>query len=287
MRIKSYQKVIFIKPIVSIIMPTYNSAKYLERCLNSIQKQTFTDFEIIIVDRGSTDRTQEIIKSINDKRFKFFFAGSERTSQFNYGVKQANGEYIYYCGSDFVLDETLIEKTVMAMKENNGDAAIIINESDPTISFWSKVRSFERNMYKGDDLMEAARFFRKDIYENVGGYDDSLVAYEEHDLQYRLIKDGYRIIRVDDVKELHIGEPKTLGEIAKKHYYYGKTIGEFINKNPKKARKQITPLRASYLRHWDDFLKHPILSAGFILYQFVRYSSAGLGFSITKLRESK
>ena len=102
--------------------------------------------------------------------------------------------------------------------------------------------------------MEAARFFRKNIYENVGGYDDTLVAYEEHDLQYRLIKDGYRIIRVDDVKELHIGEPKTLGEIAKKHYYYGKTIGEFINKNPKKARKQITPLRASYLRHFGSFL---------------------------------
>ena len=131
--------------------------------------------------------------------------------------------------------------------------------------------------------MEATRFFKRVIYEKVGGYDNTLVAYEEHDLHNRIIKNGYKVVRITGVKELHIGEPKSIIEVAKKHYYYGKTINRFIKKDPERAMKIITPLRPSYFKHWKEFLTHPYLSIGFIIYQSVRYTAAGIGFIVAKI----
>ena len=122
------------------------------------------------------------------------------------------------------------------------------------------------------------------LFFTISGFDENLVACEDYDLHNRLIEAGFKVGKIKS-QEVHIGEPKSLWEIAKKHYYYGKTIGEFIKRNPEKARKQLTPLRASYLRHWKNFLTHPILTIGFVIYQSVRYSSAGLGFISTRLRK--
>lgn len=265
-------------PKVSIIIPTYNSGEYLKRCLDSVVNQSYKNIETIVVDKGSTDDTKKIAQRY--KNVKFVKSGVERTTQFNHGVSLSKGDYLYYIGSDFVLDKNLVDITVKTVLEKDTDAAVIINISDPTVSFWSKVRDFERRMYIGDDTMEATRFFKKETYLKVGGYDNRLVAYEEHDLHGRIAKAGYKIVRIKGVKELHIGEPKTLLEIAKKHYYYGKTIGEFIKKSPKKAQKQVSPIRGAYVRHWKEFFKHPILSAGFIIYQITRYVNAGIGYLV-------
>ena len=81
-----------------------------------------------------------------------------------------------------------------------------------------------------------------------------------------------------NAQEVHIGEPENLWEIIRKHYYYGKTIGAFIRSNPQRGKKQLNPLRLSYLNNWKKFIKHPITMLGFIVYQFVRYFSAGLGY---------
>jgi GT2 family glycosyltransferase len=144
------------------------------------------------------------------------------------------------------------------------------------------VRNLERDCYKDDELNIAARFFRKDIFNKIGLFDESLVACEDYDLHNRLIDKGLKVGKIKS-QEVHIGEPKSLLEVAKKHYYYGKSLANFIEKNPDKAGRQLTPLRASYLRHWKDFLSHPKLSIGFAIYQFVRYSSALLGYIIYEI----
>ena len=269
--------------LVSVIIPTKNSVGTIEMCLKSIKNQTYPDIEIIVVDNYSEDGTADIAREYGAKVFK---KGHERCAQVNFGIKNANGKYVYRVDSDFILDPSIVSECVEMCEGNGYDAIAVHNTSDPTISFWSKVRNLERDCYKDDELNIAARFFRNDIFDSIGSFDENLIAGEDYDLHNRLVEGGFKVGKIKS-QEVHIGEPKSLWEIAKKHYYYGKTIGEFIKRNPKKAKKQLTPLRSSYLRHWKDFLKHPMLTTGFIIYQSVRYSSAGLGFFSTKLGDSK
>jgi len=271
------------KPLVSIVIPTYNSEKTLAKCLESIKNQTYKNIEVIVVDKFSKDRSVEIAKRF---RAKVFFKGPERASQVNFGVKKARGKYIYRVDSDFVLEPTVVEEAVKKCEEEGYDAIAIHNTSDPTISFWSKVRKFERDCYRDDELNIAARFFKKEVFETIGGFNESLVAAEDYDFHNRLLEMGFKVGRIKS-QEVHIGEPKSLWEIAKKHYYYGKTIGEFIKVNPRKGIKQLSPIRPAFIRHWKKFIRHPILSLGFIIYQFVRYFSAGLGFLTSVTRSEK
>ena len=269
------------KPLVSIVIPTYNSEKTLAKCLESIKRQTYKNIEIIVVDKFSKDRTVEIAKKFGAK---IFFKGPERSSQVNFGIKKARGKYIYRVDSDFILEPTIIEEAIKKCEKEGFDAIAVHNTSDPTVSFWSKVRKLERDCYKDDELNIAARFFKKEIFKIVGGFNESLVAGEDYDFHNKLLEKGFKIGRIE-AQEIHIGEPKSILEIAKKHYYYGKTIGEFMKTNPKRGLKQLSPIRPSFIKNWKKFVKHPILTIGFIIYQLVRYFSAGLGFLVSKVRK--
>ena len=270
------------QPLVSIIMPTYNAGQTLKRCLASVQSQTYSNIELIVVDRGSSDQTRLIAESYGCRVLE---AGCERTSQFNFGARSAKGDYIYYIGSDFLLDPLIVEKAVAAAQETGADAVVVPNQSDASISFWASVRALERGTYANDSLMEAARFFSKDAYFAVGGYDDTMVAYEEHDLHNRLVLSGYTCARIEGAGEVHIGEPRSLSEIARKHFYYGRSIAKYVRKYPAKAIVQLAPVRMSYLRHWKDFVLHPVLTCGFVVYQVTRYGAAGLALSLTLATE--
>lgn len=267
---------------VSVVIPTKNSASTIERCLTSIKNQTYPCIEIIVVDNYSEDRTVEIAKLYGAKTFN---KGPERCAQVNFGIYKSTGNYIYRVDSDFVLDRGVISECVKEC-ENGFDAVIVHNISDPSISFWSKVRNLERECYRNDELNVAARFFKRSVFEHVGMFDENLVACEDYDLHNRLIKEEFEIGTIKS-NETHIGEPKSILEIAKKHYYYGKTIDEFIKKNPNNARKQLTPFRYSYLKNWRNFIRKPMLSIGFIIYQMVRYTFAGFGFLSSKVDINK
>lgn len=267
------------KPLVSIIIPSYKSVKTLKYVLESIKNQTYDNIEVIVVDRPSNDGTKELVEKFG---YKYIALYSERTKAVNYGAKISSGDYIYYIGSDYVLEPTLVEKVVETVLKERADAAIIINVIKPA-GFWSKVKWLEKECYKSDDLIEAARFFSRKVFFDVAGYDENMVAYEEYDLHNRLLKKGYKIIRVKGVKELNIGEPNSLSLYVKKYYYYGKTVGKYLRKYPKRSLVQLCPLRPSYIRHWEKFIRHPTLTLGFIIYQTVRYFSAGLGYLMSKL----
>lgn len=263
-------------PLVSIIIPTKNSAKTLEPTLESIAGQTYRNYEIIVVDNYSTDRTVTIARRYTDK---VYIDAPERTAQVNFGIRKAVGDYVYEVGSDFVLEPSVLEEAVKKCELEGFDALAIHNTSDATVSFWAKVRKFERDMYRDDDLNVAARFIRKELFSKIGYFDETLVAAEDYDLHNRIIAANYRVGKIE-AKETHIGEPKTLKEIIRKHYYYGTTLPAFLAKNRERGMKQLSPLRPAYAKNWKLFLAHPLLSLGFLIYQIVRYSSAAWGYSM-------
>jgi glycosyltransferase involved in cell wall biosynthesis len=266
------------EPLVSVIIPTKNSSKTLMQCLESVKNQDYKNIEIIMVDNHSTDNTLEIAKHYTNAIYTF---GPERSYQMNYGVTKSSGKYIYRVDSDFVLERQIIKDAVDLAELNNYGSILIHNTSDPTISFWAKVRKFERDMYDLDDLNVAVRFIRKDVFLDVGGFDNRLSCAEDYDLHNRIIA-KYKIGRINS-KELHLGEYKSIKEIARVYYYYGKHAYLFVRKNKSRGIRQLNPIRRAYLKHYKKFLRHPQLSIGFIVYQAIRYSSALIGLSVSKI----
>lgn len=94
--------------MISIIVPTYNSEKYLSRCIASVLAQSYRDFELIIVDDGSTDNSKTICKefSCTDNRVKYYYQDNQGASAArNNGIRRACGEYILFCDSDDEVSE--------------------------------------------------------------------------------------------------------------------------------------------------------------------------------------
>lgn len=101
------------QPIVSVIVPVYNAQKFIDRCLKSIIRQTFKDFEIIIINDGSTDNSLEICKSysLKDDRIRIFSQeNGGAASARNAGIAKARGEYIKFIDSDDEITDDCLEK---------------------------------------------------------------------------------------------------------------------------------------------------------------------------------
>lgn len=112
---------------VSVIIPTYNTEKYIERCLHSVTEQTYQNLEIIIVDDGSIDRTVELCQKYQrtDSRINIITkenggAGSAR----NVGLKNVSGDYISFIDSDDYIEKEMIDVLVSLLEENNADISI-------------------------------------------------------------------------------------------------------------------------------------------------------------------
>lgn len=269
------------QPLVSVIVPARNSESTIGRCLNSIRRQSYQRVEIIVVDNHSSDNTREIAREYGAR---VYLKGPERGAQVNFGVRQATGKYVYRVDSDFVLQPDVIGEAVASCEKSGYSAIAVHNTSDPTVSFWAKVRKVERDCYKNDDLNVGARFIRKEVFESVGGFDENLFAGEDYDIHNRLLKNGAKIGRIKS-QEIHIGEPRTLAEIVRKQYFYGKNIGYFISKNSEKALRQLSPLRMSYVKEARTLCRDPELIVGFAIYQFVRYTATGMGFMLSSTKQ--
>ncbi|WP_237585455.1 glycosyltransferase family 2 protein [Alkalibacterium sp. MB6] len=109
--------------LVSIIMPAYNSESFIKESILSVQKQTYTNWELLIIDDCSTDRTVDTVHSFNDSRIKLIELeqNSGAAVARNAGIKQARGEFLAFLDSDDLWTEEKLEKQIEFMRENNYD----------------------------------------------------------------------------------------------------------------------------------------------------------------------
>lgn len=189
---------------VSVVMPAYNVEKYIEESVNSILNQTFSDFEFIVVDDGSTDRTPEILRSFSDPRIRLLFNGKNEGNYpaRNRGCRLAKGKYIAVMDADDVAMPERLEKQVGFMETNPdvqacGTAYRLMDENlvivEPTE--WEDIRYV---LMKTFCMLHPTLLIRKDDMEQLGYYKTESRYAEDYDLVLRLARKG-KIVNISDV----------------------------------------------------------------------------------------
>ena len=268
-------------PLVSIIIPTRNSAQFLGACLTSIINQTYKNIEIIIVDNSSKDKTQQIGKKYADQfidvgKIKSFQGRFSATFQRNIGVKASKGEIVYYFDADMTMQKDIIQDCIKLIVQENADAVIIPEDAFGT-TFWAKCKQLERRCYWGDNNIEAPRCFVKNIWEKVGGLDETIAGGgDDWDLHEKLKELGFVIKRTKAIV-LHNEGNLTLTKLVKKRFLYGKDTVKYIQKRNKTAISQYFPIRKGFITNWRLVIKQPILGIGTIYMRIVEYFAGGFG----------
>jgi glycosyltransferase involved in cell wall biosynthesis len=242
--------------LVSVIVPTRNSARTLEACLHSIRAQGYRDLEMIVVDNHSTDGSVAIAERLADR---VETRGPERSSQRNRGADLATGAYLLFVDSDMRLEPDVVSSCVATLEA--GDApAVIIPEVSVGEGFWAHCRALERSCYLGDDTIEAARFFRREVFRSVGGYDENLTGPEDWDLSARAAA-GQRLPRAAAIIVHDEGRLQLTEQLAKKWYYSG-TARTYLGKHPRSLPQGNLLFRPAFFRNWRKLARHPLLTTG-------------------------
>lgn len=272
-------------PLVSIIVTTKNEEEVLERLLASIKSQAYPSIELLVVDNHSTDATAAIARKFTKQ---VYIAGSERSQQRNIGEKKSKGRYIMFLDADMELTKGVVSSCVKKIMSTENVGAVIIPEQSVAKTFWEKVKSHERSFYnkEGDTMTDAARFFDRKAFEEVGGYDESITGPEDWDLPENIAKLGYKSARVNDVIYHYERVPSPV-KLAAKKYYYALTSHRYLKKHAISpiSAKTIYFLRPVFYKNWQRLLGHPVLStAMFIMFTF-ELVGGGLGFVVGKVKK--
>lgn len=264
------------KLLVSIIISTFNNKETIKKCFESIKKQTYKNIELIIVDEWSSDGTQEIAKSYG---VKLFLHGKERANNRNFGISKAKGNYFLIIDSDMELESKVIEECIDVCLKKGFDA-IVIPEKSVGEGYWAKVRAFERSFYKGDDSVEAARFFKREVIKKIGNYNADIVGAEDWDLHQRILKNGLKVARIDSYIVHHEGK-LSLKRLLRKKVYYGKAFLEFKKRYPEAFRKSV--IRISLLKNWYRLVLKPKYGIGVFSLKFLEGLALFYGMLISSL----
>lgn len=232
---------------ISIVVPVYNYATHLKKTLLSLKQQSITDFELIVVDDGSTDNSAEVAKNFTDKVIKNRKNCGPAISR-NKAIKLAKRNIIAFIDSDCIADQDWIKNILEALKDTEVDAIMgntkipkstFIGDSISELGFPGGANAGFENMWHVDetgftDHLTSCNFAaRKIIFEKYGVFDESfpLAGGEDPELAYRWSKLGVKIKYIPKVIVLHqprtslISFSKWMIYRGRSNYYFKRKIG--------------------------------------------------------------
>lgn len=184
-------------PKVSVIMPVFNQAKYLESAIQSILDQTYSNFELLILDDGSNDKSREIIKSFKDKRIKFYSHKQNMglSKSLNFLINKARGNYIARMDGDDISMPNRLKIQLEFLDRNKkvaivGSWAKIINDNGQIIGEIKKPSQhfdIRKTILSDNPFIHSSVMFRKEIILALGAYDQRLIYSQDYDLWLRLV----------------------------------------------------------------------------------------------------
>jgi len=187
---------------VSIVVPVFNLGCFLDECLVSILRQTFEDWECIIVNDGSYDNTDEIARQwlIRDSRFKYVSIQNGGLSNArNVGIRLANSEFILPLDADDAIEPNYLRLIVDAFHGNHNLRVVYgkARKFGAVDEEW-KLPDFTMKGLLKNNLIFCSAGFRKSDWKRVGGYDLSFMSgLEDWDFWLSIIEDDYQVLRLD------------------------------------------------------------------------------------------
>ena len=189
---------------VSVIVPVYNTEKYLRKCLDSLVNQDFSDYEIVIVNDGSTDSSESIINEYVSKYDfikSFTKANGGLSSARNYGIDKASGNYLAFVDSDDYVESNYLKELYESITKDKSDIAVC--EFSYVYSDGKVIRSYSNLNYTDDSLkkylltppMAPIRLFKKELFEKIKFKEG--IYYEDLELCPKLIKFAKKVSFVD------------------------------------------------------------------------------------------
>lgn len=191
------------KPLVSVIIPSFNRSKYILEAIESVEGQTYGEFEIIVVDDGSSDGSFEILRDIEAQgRISLFthpcHENLGQSSSINLGLRNASGNYIAILDSDDYFSPQKLEVQV-AFLEKNQDVGMVYGQGhavDETGRFLFALPS-ESHKEDGDPnlllldcylAIPGGSLIRKTVFEAIGGFEEDFRASQDHDFALRVME---------------------------------------------------------------------------------------------------
>lgn len=236
-------------PKVSVVIPTYNCAKYLPETIDSVLNQTYRDFEIIVVDDGSADDTKTItqcyINKYPDKIRYFYQENKGPGAARNFGIKKSVGEYIAFQDADDLWLSTKLKKQVELLEQ---DAQIALVFSDMQQRLGSEVlyKAFliEKGYYEricgGNLFLELTKInfiftptvvLRKNIFSRIEMFNENYKIGEDYDMWLRVAKD-FKVALINEplvIRRLHSSNT-THNKLLYQHQHI-KFLGDFLKNN--------------------------------------------------------
>ena len=188
-------------PKVSIIIPCYNQIEFIAQTFDSVKKQRFTDYEIIIINDGSTEEgaVQFLNKFADDDTTVLHIENSGVSAARNYAIKHSNGEYILPLDADDSIDKLFLYETVTILDTMPEIEAVRTGvkyfgalDSEELLPVYSRRKHLLQNLFFNTTL------FRKSSFLNIGGYDEQfLIGWEDWDLFLRLIENEKQVYTIE------------------------------------------------------------------------------------------
>ncbi len=197
---------------VSVVLPTYNRAQSIRSAIDSVLAQTYRDFELIIVDDGSTDSTRELVEQYSDKRIRYIRHEKNRglAAGRNTGARDARGIFIANQDSDDIWMPEKLQREVHALESayprvgvaysrlekvfSEGAGPVYIPASNAAVANGN----LHRKLLEGNFITMQVALMRKECFEKVGGFDESLSAFQDWDFWLR-VSNAYEFVYVPEV----------------------------------------------------------------------------------------
>ncbi len=202
------------KPRISVIIPAYNSRKFIKLCLDALSESTYKSFEIIVIDDASTDNTVKIASEMGSTVLKLNSQSGPAVAR-NYGAEHAKGEILLFIDSDVLVKRDTLERIATTFSENP-DIAALFGSYDDTPSesdFLSQYRNLLHHYVHQKSNADARTFWagcgavRKDVFLELNGFDHKRFAepsIEDIELGYRMRENGYKIKLDKDLQVTHL-----------------------------------------------------------------------------------
>lgn len=272
-------------PLVSVVIVTLNAGKFLPKLFETIANQSYPaeKIEVIVNDDARTsDNTVEVIHSWSDRLRITHLHDNIRLGHGRHVAGfAAKGSLLYFVDADMELTPDILSECVELA--HKGAQAIIIAEEQKGPGFWSRCKWLERRIFRGNDLIESARFFVTSDYRRLGGHNPELMFGEDKDCDLAFREADCVMARTEGFVYHNEGRIRFFKQV-RRSFFWAQFIKQSATTGSRATKIQsgITWRFAMYAKAWRMELQHPFLTIGMIALRVAELAGAVAGIVFSK-----